>query len=302
MVQIMHNNILRTFMLSKVYGKSKVVNEVSLEITEGEIYGLLGENGAGKTTFMKMISKLSKPTNGRIELFDEPLESNNSLLRNVGVMIETPVFYNSLSVMDNLTIHCKYQNINTELIPECLKLLSIYNKRNKRVSELSLGMKQRLGIARAIINNPKFLVLDEPINGLDPKGIIEIRELLLFLAKEQKTTILLSSHILSEIEMLADRIGYMDQGTLANEIDLHKFKNDYSNKYIEIVLDNIDENYDKISENFEVIQRSKKSILVKDKNQYITEISRFFLENNIEVKDFIRKNQSLEELLFNKRK
>lgn len=217
--------VISTHSISKVYKKNKVVNDVNLQLYEGEIYGLLGENGAGKTTLMKILTNLIKPTSGNIHLFGKPLELNNNLLKKVGVLIETPVFYESLSALENLKIHCKYKEVNVDTIPIYLKMLGIYEAKDKKVKEFSLGMKQRLGIIRSIIDNPKLLILDEPTNGLDPNGIKEMRELLLHLAKENKTTILISSHILSEIENMADRIGVMHNGILIKEIDAYELKN-----------------------------------------------------------------------------
>lgn len=217
--------VINTHSITKVYKKSKVVNEMNLQLYEGEIYGLLGENGAGKTTFMKILTNLIKPTSGNIDLFGKPLELNNNLLKEVGVLIETPVFYDSLSALENLEIHCKYKQVNIETIPAYLKMLGIYEVKDKKVKEFSLGMKQRLGIVRSIIDEPKLLILDEPTNGLDPNGIKEMRELLLYLAKEKKTTILISSHILSEIENMADRIGFMHNGVLIKEIANYELEN-----------------------------------------------------------------------------
>lgn len=288
------NYILNARSITKVYEKDIVVNEINLQLCEGEIYGLLGENGAGKTTFMKILTSLTKPTSGNVELFGESLESNNNLLKEVGTLIETPVFYDSLSALENLEIHCKYKGINLDVVSKYLKMLGIYDVREKKVKEFSLGMKQRLGIARAIIDNPKLLVLDEPTNGLDPKGIKEMRELLLYLSKERKTTILISSHILSEIENTADRIGFMDKGVLIKEIDIHEFKNKL-NSYFEITLENVDSNYSVFSDNFIVLEKREKSILIKAQNWTVLGISMILLEQGVEIKDIRSGHVSLEE-------
>ncbi|MFF2482366.1 ABC transporter ATP-binding protein [Paenibacillus sp. NPDC058071] len=220
--------LIETGSLSKQYGRDVIVNEVNLKVRAGTIYGLLGENGAGKTTLMKMLTTLTLPTQGTIKLFGTTLDRNSGLMSKVGTMIETPVFYPSLSAEENLTIHCRYKNAPLADMKEYLELLGIYRHKDKKVKSLSLGMKQRLGLARALIGNPELLILDEPINGLDPSGIKEIRELLIGLKKERGTTILLSSHILHEIEHCADTIGFMHRGVLYKEKAVDEFRHSES--------------------------------------------------------------------------
>lgn len=206
--------------VSKTFKATQVVSGVNMTIKEGEIYGFLGPNGAGKTTIMKMILNLIKPATGEIRVENELIQKNSyQYLKNIGNIIETPVFYQQLTAEENLSLHAEYMGkTSSAKISEVLKIVGLEQVRNKLVTEFSLGMRQRLGIARAILTEPKILILDEPINGLDPIGIKEIRELLLYLKQEKGMTILISSHIVSEIEWIADTIGVIDQGQLLKEV------------------------------------------------------------------------------------
>lgn len=286
--------VLRTDALTKEYDGIPVVNKVSLSLYKGEIYGLLGKNGAGKTTFMKMIMGLIESTKGKIELFDKPLIGNTNILNKVGMIIETPVFYDSLSAEENLKLHCRYKNIDYSLIPDCLRRVGIYESRKKKVKEFSLGMKQRLGIARAIIGNPKLLVLDEPINGLDPEGIKDMRELLVGLVTKDKITILISSHILSEIESIAHRIGFMDCGTLVKEINMYDFKHQSTKRY-EIFLENLTQDISKINRNFEILERRTNSVIVDVAGNTLMGVTKILLDNNIQYTNIKNRHESLEE-------
>jgi len=195
------NYLLRTTNLVKKFNDKEVVSNVNMNIKKGEIYGFLGPNGAGKTTIMKMIVNLIKPSSGEIEIFGERLTNGDyDTLKRIGSIIEYPVFYEKLTGRENLELHCEYMGYyDKSAIDRVLDLLNLKGIDNKAVSDFSLGMKQRLGIARAIITKAEFLILDEPINGLDPIGIVEIRNLLKMLSSEYGITILISSHILAEI-------------------------------------------------------------------------------------------------------
>ncbi|MUT68307.1 ATP-binding cassette domain-containing protein [Paenibacillus sp. NEAU-GSW1] len=206
-----------------------------MSIKQGEIYGMLGPNGAGKTTVMKMLTNLVKPTAGEIEMFGERLtDTSYRLLGRMGTIIETPIFYEKLTARENLELHCAYMGYhNMKAIDEALELVNLRQIDGKRVSEFSLGMKQRLGIARAITTKPELLILDEPINGLDPLGIKELRDLFKMLCKQYGTTILISSHILGEIELIADTIAVMNDGKLLQEVSMEHIAKQTS-EYIEI--------------------------------------------------------------------
>ena len=213
-------NIVEIKELFKIIDKEEILRDISLQIAEGEIYGLLGPNGAGKTTLMKCMLSLLTITSGSIEIFGKNLqEHREEILSQVGSIIETPIFYENCTAKEILEIHAQYMGKNiTELdIINTLRMVGLKNT-TKKVKEFSLGMRQRLGLARAFLMKPRLLILDEPINGLDPVGIQEIRNLLQLLSKEHGITILISSHILSEISQIADKIGVIKNGSMIEQV------------------------------------------------------------------------------------
>ena len=213
-------NIVEIKELFKTIDKEEILSDINLQIAEGEIYGLLGPNGAGKTTLMKCMLSLLTITSGSIEIFGKNLqEHREKILSQVGSIIETPIFYENCTAKEILEIHAQYMEKNiTELdIINTLRMVGLKNT-TKKVKEFSLGMRQRLGLARAFLTKPRLLILDEPINGLDPVGIQEIRNLLQLLSKEHGITILISSHILSEISQIADKIGVIKNGSMIEQV------------------------------------------------------------------------------------
>ena len=213
-------NIVEIKELFKIIDKEEILSDISLQIAEGEIYALLGPNGAGKTTLMKCMLSLLTITSGSIEIFGKNLqEHREEILSQVGSIIETPIFYENCTAKEILEIHAQYMGKNiTELdIINSLRMVGLKNT-TKKVKEFSLGMRQRLGLARAFLTKPRLLILDEPINGLDPVGIQEIRNLLQLLSKEHGITILISSHILSEISQIADKIGVIKNGSMIEQV------------------------------------------------------------------------------------
>lgn len=232
--------VIETSNLTKRFNNTGAVNSINMNVEKGRIYGLLGRNGAGKTTIMRMILGLTKPTNGEIKLFGTDYKTNKKAnYHRIGSIIETPGFYPNLNARDNLKIFSKIRgDYNPERIDEVLKLVNLYEDRDKKFKQYSLGMKQRLGLALTIMHNPDLLILDEPINGLDPVGIKEIRDLLVNL-KAEGTTILISSHILSEIEAIADEIGIINNGHLVKEVTKEELEK-ITNKHVEFKLDNYD--------------------------------------------------------------
>ena len=213
-------NIVEIKELFKIIDKEEILSDISLQIAEGEIYGLLGPNGAGKTTLMKCMLSLLTITSGSIEIFGKNLqEHREEILSQGGSIIETPIFYENCTAKEILEIHAQYMGKNiTELdIINTLRMVGLKNT-TKKVKEFSLGMRQRLSLARAFLTKPRLLILDEPINGLDPVGIQEIRNLLQLLSKEHGITILISSHILSEISQIADKIGVIKNGSMIEQV------------------------------------------------------------------------------------
>lgn len=213
--------VLTTSGLSKKYGKFQALNDLTMHIPKGAIYGFVGRNGAGKTTLIRLICGLQEPTQGAYSIYgiDYTDKSISKSRRRMGAVVETPSIYLDMTAEDNLKQQALILGLPSyDSIPEILKLVGLDNTGKKRVRNFSLGMKQRLGIAVALMGNPDFLVLDEPVNGLDPQGIIEIRELILKLNKEKQITVLISSHILDELSRLATYYGFIDNGHLVKEI------------------------------------------------------------------------------------
>lgn len=213
--------VLTTSGLSKRYGKFQALDDLSMHIPKGAIYGFVGRNGAGKTTLIRLICGLQEPTQGTYSIYgiDYTDKSISKSRRRMGAVVETPSIYLDMTAVDNLKQQALILGLPSyDTIPEILKLVGLEDTGKKRVRNFSLGMKQRLGIAVALMGNPDFLVLDEPVNGLDPQGIIEIRELILKLNKEKQITVLISSHILDELSRLATHYGFIDKGRLVKEI------------------------------------------------------------------------------------
>ena len=211
------NYIIETKNLTKQYGSQKSVADLNIHVKRGRIYGLLGRNGAGKTTTMKMLLGLTKPTSGEVKIWGKPLQGNEKkLLPRIGSLIESPGFYPNLTGTENLRIFATLRGVpNNHAIKDALDLVGLPYKDKKLFSQYSLGMKQRLAIALAVMHDPELLILDEPINGLDPIGIAEVRSFIRELCDARGKTILISSHILSEISLLADDIGIIDHSDTA---------------------------------------------------------------------------------------
>lgn len=230
--------ILQTSHLSKTIGGKNLVTDVSIHVKKGEIYGFLGPNGAGKTTVMKMITNLWKPTAGMVVLFGNTLEpASYEVLKRMGSIIEFPTFYEHLTGRENLKLHCEYMGYyNKGSIEEALEMLSLAEAADKPVKSYSLGMKQRLGIARSILCKPEFVILDEPTNGLDPAGMKQIRDLFRMLCTEYGMTFMISSHLLSEIESIADTVGVIHHGRIVNEISMKEIA-EMNKAYVELVAE-----------------------------------------------------------------
>ncbi len=231
----MERYVIETRDIMKVYGEQTVVNKVNLHVQKGRIYGLLGRNGAGKTTIMKMILGLTAITSGEVDVFGKNIKGNERrIYPRIGAIIETPGFYPNLTGTENLEIFAKLRGTaQPNAVKEALDVVGLPYRDKKLFSKYSLGMKQRLGIANAILHDPELLILDEPTNGLDPIGIAEMRNFILSLSKERGKTILISSHILSEIAMLADDIGIIHGGVLLEESSFAALERK-NRKYIQI--------------------------------------------------------------------
>lgn len=220
--------VVQTEKLVRVFDGQEMIKNCNINVREGSIYGFLGANGAGKTTVFKMLTGLLLPTAGTATVLGMDItQQRDEVLRQIGSLIEVPIFYDHLTAVSNLEIHLAYMKTKGMGIAEALKLVGLDPANKHPVSRYSLGMRQRLGIARAIVHKPNLLILDEPINGLDPMGIREMRELFLSLVADRGMTILLSSHILSEIEHTADTIGVIANGEIVEEAELASIRERY---------------------------------------------------------------------------
>ncbi len=218
----MNTNIIETHGLTKGAGSQLRVNHIDLRVPEGCVYGFLGPNGAGKTTTLKLLLGLLKPTEGTITLLGKKMTSQNrlALLKHTGSLIESPSFYGHLTGLENLQIIAKLKKVPADEITAVLNTVRLYEQKDKKVKQYSLGMKQRLGIAMALLGNPRLLILDEPTNGLDPAGIQEIREFIKNLPILRQMTVIVSSHLLSEMEQMADRVGIINHGSLVFQVTM----------------------------------------------------------------------------------
>ena len=292
--------VIETKGLSKQYSHDLVVNSVDMHVEKGKIYGLLGKNGAGKTTTMCMLLNLTYPSSGEIFLFGkDPKKYSKELYSKIGSIIETPGFYENLTAYENLKIIGKirggYDPCNVEL---ALEMVNLSDAKSKKFKDFSLGMKQRLGIAAAIMHSPELLILDEPINGLDPFGIKEIRALLKRLSHDFGITILISSHILSEIENLADVIGFMDNGVLIDEISREELYGRL-NKFVEFEVSDVDSAVD-ILEKLELKENrdftfNDKTICLYSHLELRDKFNALFVKAGIDVKKVNLCEENLEE-------
>ena len=291
------NNVIEIKNLKKVYNNITTVDLKSLTVRKGEIYGFLGPNGAGKSTTMKMILSLLEPTSGEIDIFGNPVEKNTEYLNHIGSMIEEPSYYPNLSGYENLLVFQKMIGFDKKNIWPTLELVGLAEKKNRRklVKAYSLGMKQRLALAFALVKDPKILLLDEPTNGLDPAGIHEIRELIIRLAKEKGLTVFISSHILSEIEHIADRVGIINRGRLVYEGKIEKIK---SNAWLEIEGDFFsDTKLKEVLEGTGVTDISDKILKFKNMdNEETSKIIRQLVITGYPIYRVERKKESLEDI------
>lgn len=291
--------ILQTNQLTKTIGGRKLVTDVSIHVKAGEIYGFLGPNGAGKTTVMKMILNLWKPTGGSIELFGRPLTPRScEVLKRIGSTIEFPTFYEHLTGRENLALHCEYRGYyRPGAVEEALELLNLADAADKQVRSYSLGMKQRLGIARAVLSKPELLILDEPTNGLDPAGMRQIRELLKMFSTRYGITIMISSHMLSEIESIADTIGILSRGVLMKEISMREVT-EMSLAYIEAKVTNTKRAAYILAEklgltNFRIMDQG--ILRVYEQKASVQEIAKTFALYDVELEAIGEKAESLED-------
>lgn len=290
------NNILEIKNISKKLGKKQILNDITFEIKEGEIFGFVGPNGAGKTTLIKTILGLYKQDKGQVTIGGYSLEKDfEKAMSKIGAIIENPEMYDYLSGKNNLKIYASISNINDEsYINKIIKTVKLENRINNKVKTYSLGMRQRLGLAQALISKPKLLILDEPTNGLDPLGIKELRELLKKISKEDNIAVLISSHILSEIELICDRIAIIDNGSLVEIKDLNK-KQKEEKLTITLEVKQTKEANDYLNKNGYVSEIENQKLKLELPKEEIPKVNKLLVENNINVYEIKQKEKTLEE-------
>lgn len=290
--------ILQTSHLNKVIDGKELVTDVNIHIKKGEIYGFLGPNGAGKTTVMKMITNLWKSTNGTVALFGEALEDTSyEVLKRMGSIIEFPTFYEHMSGKENLQLHCEYMGYyNKGSVDEAMEMLDLADAANKPVKRYSLGMKQRLGIARAILCRPELVILDEPTNGLDPAGMKQIRDLFRMLCTEYGMTLMISSHLLPEIESIADTVGVINHGKMMKEISMKEIV-ETNTAYIELVVEDMKKASYVLAEkmqlsNFKIVDNS--IIRIYERGTTTQKISKELMMNDVGITSISQHTETLE--------
>ncbi|MEE1072460.1 MAG: ABC transporter ATP-binding protein [Cellulosilyticum sp.] len=275
--------IITTHGLSKQYGKRYSVKNIDLEVPEQGIYGFLGPNGAGKSTTLKMILGLVKQTSGEIEVFGKHFTEKNRLniLKEVGSLIEFPSYYGHLTGRENLKIIQTLRGVPEKQIDEVLRIVRLEKEQNKKVSQYSLGMKQRLGLAAALINLPKLLILDEPTNGLDPAGIQEMRELICSLPKQYGMSVVVSSHLLSEIDQMANTVGIIHHGQLIFQDQLEVLHQRHRSKLAIRTLDNDHAARVLMTEGIRLIREEEYILIPCSEDRKLGEVSKLLYENKM---------------------
>lgn len=291
------NTIVSTYKLSKYFKGTCRVNEVNLTVNEGDIYGFLGPNGAGKSTTLKMLLGLTKPSNGDVVIFNKNFYKNRlSILSQTGSLIESPSYYGHLTGLENMRILQRLLNVSNKNVQEALSIVRLENQQNKQVKHYSLGMKQRLGIAMALINFPKLLILDEPTNGLDPNGIREIRELIKSLPQLYGITVLISTHLLSEIEQIATTVGIINDGNLLfqGNIDLLRSKN---KAFISIKTQDNEQAKNLLHTKGYILKENNNNLIFENiTDLQIAHINKFLINNGINVIRIEEHKKNLEDI------
>ena len=291
--------------ICKSYKNVQVLNNISIKIEKGNVYGLVGENGSGKTTFMRLITGLQNPTSGEYSLFNVNFNDKKIIQsrKKVAGIIEAPSFFPNFTAFDNLKFQATLLNVKTtnEELKSILTSVGLSDSTldKKKVKNFSLGMKQRLAIAMCLIGKPEFLILDEPINGLDPEGVAEIRKLINHLSQDKKITILISSHILSELSKVATKYGFIHKGKLVQEISAEELENRVSKKTLIIVNDVAKATKLLDDKKIEYSMSSKPNEIIIDGGKTIKEVNEIFNGTNIEVTDIKVNQEDLESYYIN---
>ena len=295
----MENTVLELKNVSKSFGKRKVIDNISLKVNSGEIFGFLGPNGSGKTTTIKMILRLIDSDEGEIKVngFDNRKQFEQAM-ECIGAIVENPDMYKYMSGIDNLKLHARIRNIDEKRINEVLEMVGLKDRAKDKVGKYSLGMKQRLGLALTLLHNPKVLILDEPTNGLDPAGIKQLRDILKKISHEENVAVFVSSHILTEMQQMCDRVAVLDNGKI---VKIEQITNSKEEKIetIELRIKDKTKAIKILKEKFEVDAKEEKdNLLVTIQTEKVPEVVRELAIEDVGIKAVIPREHNLEEIFF----
>lgn len=295
----MENTVLELKNVSKSFGKRKVIDNISLKVNSGEIFGFLGPNGSGKTTTIKMILRLIDSDEGEIKVngFDNRKQFEQAM-ECIGAIVENPDMYKYMSGIDNLKLHARIRNIDEKRINEVLEMVGLKDRAKDKVGKYSLGMKQRLGLALTLLHNPKVLILDEPTNGLDPAGIKQLRDILKKISHEENVAVFVSSHILTEMQQMCDRVAVLDNGKI---VKIEQITNSEEEKIetIELRIKDKIKAIKILKEKFEVDAKEEKdSLLVTIQTEKVPEVVRELAIEDVGIKAVIPREHNLEKIFF----
>lgn len=298
----MSNTVLEIKNVSKYFGKNKIIDNVTLNVQEGEIFGFLGPNGAGKTTTIKMALGLLSIDEGDIIINGNNIKKHfEKAMESIGGIVENPDMYNYMTGRDNLKLYARIRNVKKERIDEVIKLVDMEKAADQKVGKYSLGMKQRMGLALTLLHSPKVLILDEPTNGLDPVGIKSLRDILKKIAKEEKTAIFVSSHIIAEMQAMCDKIAMIKNGKIIKISDIDTLLKHSEDDKVECVV-----KVKQLEKAFELIKEELKEEVKKDDNQIIfninkneiSKITKLLVSNDVDVESISQKETTLEDIFF----
>lgn len=294
----MAKTVLELKNVNKTYGKRKVIDNISLEVKEGEIYGFLGPNGSGKTTTIKMILRLISSDSGEIKVNGYDVKKQfEKAMECIGAIVENPDMYKYMSGIDNLRLHARIRNIDEQRVNEVLEMVDLKDRKKEKVSKYSLGMKQRLGLALTLLHKPKVLILDEPTNGLDPAGIKKLRDILKEIAHKENVAVFVSSHILSEMQLMCDKVAVIDSGKIVKIEDMSDETNEI--EVVDIRLEDIEKSIQTIKERFGIEATKKEhSIEINISTESLPEVVKELAMADVKIRAVIPKEHNLEDIFF----
>ena len=294
----MAKTVLELKNVNKTYGKRKVIDNISLEVKEGEIYGFLGPNGSGKTTTIKMILRLISSDSGEIKVNGYDVKKQfEKAMECIGAIVENPDMYKYMSGIDNLRLHARISNIDEQRVNEVLGMVDLKDRKKEKVSKYSLGMKQRLGLALTLLHKPKVLILDEPTNGLDPAGIKKLRDILKEIAHKENVAVFVSSHILSEMQLMCDKVAVIDSGKIVKIEDMSDETNEI--EVVDIRVEDIEKSIQTIKERFGIEATKKEhSIEINISTESLPEVVKELAMADVKIRAVIPKEHNLEDIFF----